>query len=64
MLLVGPTGTGKSVLLKQYIRKRLVKSDVVPIILNFTGATSQMSIQKKIEGKMDKSKYGILEAYN
>ena len=62
LLLVGPTATGKSVLLKQYIRKRLQKSDALPIILNFTGTTTQQNIQKKIESKMDKSSKGVLKA--
>lgn len=59
VLLVGPTGTGKSAYIKDYLRK-LDKSHWVVAIFQFSAQTSQNMTQDIIDGKLDKRRKGVL----
>lgn len=60
LLLAGPTGTGKSVLLRQFIAKKLKSTDAITSMINFTATISSESFQKRIEAKLERHRKGVL----
>lgn len=58
VLLVGPTGTGKSAYIKDYLR-RLDKERWVVAVFQFSAQTSQNMTQDIIDGKLDKRRKGV-----
>lgn len=60
LLLTGPTGTGKSVLLKQFIAKKLKSGDSITSMINFTATITSESFQKRIESKLERHRKGVL----
>ena len=60
LLITGPTGTGKSVLLKQFISKRIKAGESITMMINFTATITSESFQKRIESKLDRHRKGVL----
>lgn len=58
VLLVGPTGTGKSAYIKDYLRK-LDRDKWVVAVFQFSAQTSQNMTQDIIDGKLDKRRKGV-----
>lgn len=58
VLLVGPTGTGKSAYIKDYLRK-LDNEAWVVAVFQFSAQTSQNMTQDIIDGKLDKRRKGV-----
>ena len=60
LLLTGPTGTGKSVLVKQFVAKRLKTMDSITMMINFTASITSESFQKRVESKLERHRKGVL----
>lgn len=58
MLFCGPTGTGKSCYIKNFILNDLDPSKFSSIELGFSAQTSAMQTQDIIDGKMDRKRKG------
>lgn len=58
MLFCGPTGTGKSIYIKNYILNELAPEKYMSIELGFSAQTSSMQTQDIIDGKLDKIRKG------
>jgi dynein heavy chain len=59
ILLCGPTGTGKSALLKKLILNDLPQKEILPILVNFSAQTSVTQTQDIADAKLDKLRRGI-----
>ncbi|GLC77190.1 hypothetical protein PLESTF_001896200 [Pleodorina starrii] len=59
LLLVGPTGTGKSVYIKSFLSSKLDRSKWVHMVFNFSAQTSANMTQDIIDGKLDKRRKGV-----
>ena len=57
-ILVGPTGTGKSVYVQRYLLS-LPKESFVPITVTMSARTSANMTQDQIDGRLDKRRKGI-----
>ena len=60
LLLAGQTGTGKSVLLKQFMSKRLKAGESITTMISFTATITSESFQKRIEAKLERHRKGVL----
>ena len=60
VLLVGPSGVGKSVVALQMIRKLLEDGEVTSIYIPFSAQTSTGRTQSFIESKMDRREKGVM----
>lgn len=60
-ILVGSTGTGKTIVLKKFLRLQLSKKNMNPLLIYFTANTDSKSLQKRIEAKYEKHRKGVLK---
>jgi dynein heavy chain len=65
VLMIGATGTGKTVNISQYlmgstkVQGKSIDANVIPIILTFSANTSSNMIQDQLDSKMDKRRKGV-----
>jgi len=59
MLLVGPSGTGKSVYIRRHLISGLPKEDWVQVFLTFSARTTAGMAQDQIDGRLDKRRKGF-----
>jgi dynein heavy chain len=58
----GNTGTGKSMIIQNYLSSNREAQNLSPIILNFSAQTSSRETFEMIDGKLEKKRKGVIGA--
>ena len=59
LMLVGDTGTGKSLLVRDVLINRLSAEQYLPIMLQFSAQTTALQTQEILESKLEKRRKGV-----
>eukprot|EP00955_Chlamydomonas_euryale_P064420 358972-Chlamydomonas_euryale.AAC.1 len=59
LLMVGPTGTGKSVYMSRHLVKGLPGDKWTPVFITMSARTSANMVQEQVDGRLDKRKKGV-----
>ncbi|CAD7701708.1 unnamed protein product [Ostreobium quekettii] len=59
LLMVGPTGTGKSVYICRHLVQGLPKDSWTPIFVTFSAGASANMTQEQVDGRLDKRRKGV-----
>ncbi|KAA0158934.1 hypothetical protein FNF31_05104 [Cafeteria roenbergensis] len=59
VLACGPTGTGKSVLMKRLLLRTLPREQWMPIVIGFSAQTSALLTQNQVDRKMERRRKGV-----
>ena len=62
VFITGNTGTGKSLIVQQFISDKKESMDLTPIVLNFSAQTTSVSTQINIESKLIKKRQKVFGA--
>lgn len=59
LLMVGPTGTGKSVYINRHLISTLPKDKWLPIFITLSARTTANMTQEQVDGRLDKRRKGV-----
>ncbi|CAG9319005.1 unnamed protein product [Blepharisma stoltei] len=60
ILLTGQTGTGKSILVRQFMKFQLMDPGSLQLLVPFTSFTTSLGLQDQLESKLERHRKGVL----